>query len=119
MQRRLTLAIACMHDPALLVAEEPEAGLDPHSRALIRDFLSRYGRDHTLVFSSHHVADVERLADVVAVLNDGRVVALGHPRAVARMAMSKRPRVPGPRRVRSRSGHAGRAASPRTAEVAA
>ena len=83
MQRRLTLGLAMMHDPDLLVVEEPEAGLDPHSRQVVRQVLADVADDKTVLFSSHDMGEVERLADRVGILDDGILMAVGTPSELA------------------------------------
>jgi ABC-2 type transport system ATP-binding protein len=82
-RQRLSLALALVGRPQLLVLDEPTAGMDPAAkvavRALIGD-LRAAGR--TILLTTHELADVERLADRVAVLDRGRLVALGSPAEV-------------------------------------
>ncbi len=76
MQRRLNLAAALVHEPELVVLDEPTAGVDPQSReaifGLIRE-LAAEGR--TVLFSTHYLEEAERLADRVAIIDHGRLVA--------------------------------------------
>ncbi|MWV65378.1 ATP-binding cassette domain-containing protein [Halorubrum sp. JWXQ-INN 858] len=79
MQRRLGLATVLLPDPAVLILDEPTAGLDPRG---VDEFHRIVGRindetDATVVFCSHALAEVERLCDRVAVLHDGAVHAVG------------------------------------------
>jgi ABC-type multidrug transport system ATPase subunit len=77
MNQRLGLAIACLPDAPILVLDEPTASLDPKGAIEFRDFLSSLKRQgKTIVFSSHMLADVEQLADHVAIMVGGRLVAL-------------------------------------------
>ncbi len=78
-QRRLTLGLAMMHDPQVVLIEEPEAGLDPHSKRAIRVYLQRELADKTVLFTSHDMREVERLADRVAILDRGVLIAVGTP----------------------------------------
>lgn len=77
--RRALIARALVHDPRVLVLDEPCAGLDPtaayHVRALMRDLAS--AGDRTLVLVTHHVEDVVAAIDRVVLLGDGRIVADG------------------------------------------
>ena len=79
MQRRLELACALVHEPTLLFLDEPTAGIDPILRAKIWDELHRL-RDagRTLLVTTQYVGDAED-CDSVALIADGRLVALGHP----------------------------------------
>lgn len=90
MQRRLNLALALMHDPSVVVIEEPEAGLDPQSRALMREAINDLTPDRTVLLTSHDLDQVERMADNVAVLLHGRLIASGSPADIARSPAARR-----------------------------
>lgn len=77
MIQRLGLAVACLPDAPVLVLDEPTVSLDPNGAIQFREFLASLKRKgKTIVFSSHMLADVEQLADRVAILVGGRLVAL-------------------------------------------
>lgn len=77
MIQRLGLAVACLPDAPVLVLDEPTASLDPHGAIQFREFLASLKRNgKTIVFSSHVLADVEHLADRVAIMVGGRLVTL-------------------------------------------
>jgi ABC-2 type transport system ATP-binding protein len=79
MQRRLALAAALVHDPALLILDEPTAGIDPLLRRQIWDhFRALSEADRTLIVTTQHVNEAVH-CDVVVVLDEGRVVAVGPP----------------------------------------
>jgi ABC-2 type transport system ATP-binding protein len=86
MKQRLALARAMLHRPELLFLDEPTAGLDPvstrHVHTMIRD-LSRNG-GHTVFLCTHNLEEAQRLCDRVAVLEHGRLMALGTPAELAR-----------------------------------
>jgi ABC-2 type transport system ATP-binding protein len=87
MQRRLALAAALVHDPAMLILDEPTAGIDPLLRRQIWDhfrMLSEQGR--TLIVTTQHVNEAAH-CDVVVVLDEGRVVAVGTPDELRRTAV--------------------------------
>jgi ABC-2 type transport system ATP-binding protein len=78
MRKKVGLAAALLHNPAVLFLDEPFEAVDPVSARVIRDMLKRYTRSgSTVVFSSHVMELVDRLCDTVAVLHHGRVVAAG------------------------------------------
>jgi ABC-2 type transport system ATP-binding protein len=78
MRKKIALACALLHDPRVLVLDEPFEGIDPVSGHTIRDVLRRFvGRGGTVVFSSHAMDLVDRLCDYVAVINQGTVRAAG------------------------------------------
>ncbi|MGE0130387.1 MAG: ABC transporter ATP-binding protein [Blastocatellales bacterium] len=77
MIQRLGLAVACLPDAPILLLDEPTVSLDPEGAIRFREFLlSLKGEGKTIVFTSHVLADVEQLADRVAILAGGRLVAL-------------------------------------------
>lgn len=83
MKRRLTLARALVHDPDILFLDEPTTGLDPQARHLIWQGLRRLIADgKTIVLTTHFMDEAERLTDRLAILDHGRVVAEGAPRAL-------------------------------------
>ena len=78
MMQRIGLAQALLHDPELLILDEPMSGLDPIGRKQIRDVLvEQRRRDKTLIFTSHILSDVEMLCDRVAIMHEGRITARG------------------------------------------
>jgi ABC-type multidrug transport system ATPase subunit len=77
MRQKLGLAVACLPDAPILLLDEPTVGLDPAGAIAFRKFLkSLKGQGKTIVFTSHVLADVEMLADRVAILVDGKLVAV-------------------------------------------
>jgi Cu-processing system ATP-binding protein len=77
MIQRLGLAVACLPDAPILLLDEPTVSLDPEGAIRFREFLLSLKREgKTIVFTSHALADVEQLADRVAILVSGRLVAL-------------------------------------------
>ncbi|MBW8371355.1 MAG: ATP-binding cassette domain-containing protein [Thiobacillus sp.] len=83
MKRRLTLARALVHDPDILFLDEPTTGLDPQARHLIWQGLRRLIADgKTIVLTTHFMEEAERLTDRLAILDHGRLVAEGAPRAL-------------------------------------
>ena len=79
MKRRLTLALALVHDPPVVVLDEPEAGLDPQTRVAVREAVRELARERTIVLTSHNMDEVERLAHRVGIVDHGRLVAEGTP----------------------------------------
>ncbi len=78
MTQRMGLAQALLHDPELLILDEPMSGLDPIGRKQVRDIImAQRKRGKTLIFTSHVLSDVEMLCDRIAIINKGRVVARG------------------------------------------
>ncbi len=83
MKRRLNIAAALLHEPALLILDEPTVGIDPQSRNAIFDTLEALQRaGTTLVYTSHYMEEVERLADHIVIIDHGRVLADDSPAAL-------------------------------------
>jgi ABC-2 type transport system ATP-binding protein len=80
MKRRLSIARALIHDPPVLLLDEPTVGLDAHARRKVWELIRRL-RDigRTIVLTSHYIDEVELLADRVAVIDQGRLIAEGTP----------------------------------------
>jgi len=78
MKQRLSLARALLHDPQVLLLDEPASGLDPRARVEIRELLVEMARmGKTVFFSTHILADVAEICTRVGILEEGRLVAQG------------------------------------------
>jgi ABC-2 type transport system ATP-binding protein len=76
MKRRLNLAAGLLHDPEILLLDEPTVGVDPHSRNAIFDNLEELKRrGKALLYTTHYMEEVERLADRIVIIDNGKVVA--------------------------------------------
>jgi ABC-2 type transport system ATP-binding protein len=76
MKRRLNLAVGLLHDPDILLLDEPTVGVDPQSRNAIFDNLEQLkGRGKALVYTTHYMEEAERLADRIVVIDRGQVIA--------------------------------------------
>jgi ABC-2 type transport system ATP-binding protein len=84
MQRRLNLAMALVHDPEILVLDEPEAGLDPQSRVLVREYVKSLARRKTIILTTHNMDEAERMADRVAIIDHGKLLTVDTPDALKR-----------------------------------
>jgi lipooligosaccharide transport system ATP-binding protein len=83
MKRRLTLARALVNDPDVLVMDEPTTGLDPQARHLIWERLrSLLARGKTILLTTHFMEEAERLCDRLCVIEEGRKIAEGAPKAL-------------------------------------
>jgi lipooligosaccharide transport system ATP-binding protein len=83
MKRRLTLARALVNDPQLLFMDEPTTGLDPQARHLIWERLRRLTQEgRTLILTTHFMEEAERLCRRIAIMDHGRIIAEGSPRAL-------------------------------------
>lgn len=80
MERRLDIACALMHDPAVLILDEPTADLDPILRNHIYDLIKKINsKNTTIVLASHHLSDIETVCDRIAILHKGTIIAVGSP----------------------------------------
>ena len=80
MKRRLNIAAAMLHDPALLILDEPTVGVDPQSRNAIFDTLEGLKAEgRALIYTSHYMEEVERLADHIVIIDHGKVIADASP----------------------------------------
>jgi len=79
MQRRLNIALALIHDPKILILDEPEAGLDPQSRISIREYIKSLAEKKTIILTTHNMDEAQRMADRVAVIDKGALLVLDTP----------------------------------------
>jgi ABC-2 type transport system ATP-binding protein len=87
MQQRLGLARTLVHDPELLILDEPASGLDPRARVDLREIILELARQaKTIIISSHILAELGELCDQVAIIEAGRVLAQGTPEDIRRSA---------------------------------
>jgi ABC-2 type transport system ATP-binding protein len=85
MKRRLNIAAALLHDPELLILDEPTVGVDPQSRNAIFDSLEVLkAQGRSLIYTSHYMEEVERLADHIVIIDHGKVIADESPQALYR-----------------------------------
>jgi ABC-2 type transport system ATP-binding protein len=74
-KQRVGLAAALIHDPEVLILDEPTTGLDPNQIAEIRQVISTLGKEKTILFSTHIMQEVEAICDRVVIINKGKVIA--------------------------------------------
>ena len=79
MQRRLNIALAMVHDPELIILDEPQAGLDPQSRILVRDFIRQLAKNKTVILTTHDMDEADRLSDRVAIIDHGKILLMDTP----------------------------------------
>ena len=89
MVRRLGVAQALVHEPPVLVVDEPTVGLDPEERMRFRQMMARLGRDRTILLSTHVVADLGGGCQMMALLDRGQVVFQGSPDDLLRPAVGR------------------------------
>lgn len=74
-KQRVGLAAALIHDPEVLILDEPTTGLDPNQIVEIRNLIKAIGKEKTVIFSTHIMQEVEALCDRVVIINEGKIVA--------------------------------------------
>src|SRR6187401_386550 len=80
-KQRLALALALINDPQLLFLDEPTTGLDPQVRLEIRDLIEELRAEkRTILMTTHYIEEAERLCDRVAIMDAGKIIAIGSPR---------------------------------------
>jgi ABC-2 type transport system ATP-binding protein len=85
MKRRLDLASALMHRPALLILDEPTEGLDPQSRTALWEELERINRSGTtILLTTHYMEEADRLCDRLSIIDNGKIVVEGSPAELKR-----------------------------------
>lgn len=77
MKRRLSIAMALVSDPQVLFLDEPTLGLDPQSRRAIWEYIETLKGDKTILLTTHYLEEADALADRIAIIDDGKIVALG------------------------------------------
>ena len=77
MKRRLSIAMALIHDPQILVLDEPTLGLDPQSRRAVWEYINRLKGEKTILLTTHYMEEADSLADRIGIIDDGRIISLG------------------------------------------
>ncbi|HEY8363410.1 MAG TPA: ABC transporter ATP-binding protein [Tissierellaceae bacterium] len=87
MKRRLNLAAAIMHNPKILILDEPTVGIDPQSRNHIFEFLKKINKEYntTIIYTSHYMEEVEYLCNNIFIIDEGKEVAYGSKKNVKSM----------------------------------
>ncbi|OFX70908.1 MAG: gliding motility-associated ABC transporter ATP-binding subunit GldA [Bacteroidetes bacterium GWE2_29_8] len=77
-KQRVGIAHAIVHDPKILILDEPTTGLDPNQIIDIRNLIKELGKEKTIIFSSHILQEVEAIAERVIIINKGKIIADGN-----------------------------------------
>jgi ABC-2 type transport system ATP-binding protein len=76
MKRRLNIALALVHDPQILILDEPQAGLDPQSRVLVREYIRSLSGKKTIVLTTHDMDEADRMAERIGIIDHGKILVL-------------------------------------------
>lgn len=88
MKRRANIIAGLLHEPEMLILDEPTAGVDVQSRAMILDFLKHYNEEgKTILYTSHLLEEAERICHDVAIIDTGRLIAQGSPAHLIQQAV--------------------------------
>ncbi len=82
LKQRLGLAQALVHNPEVIILDEPTIGIDPQQVIEVRNTVKELGQDHTVLFSTHILAEAEQVCDRILIINNGHIVASGEPAAL-------------------------------------
>jgi ABC-2 type transport system ATP-binding protein len=88
-RQRVGLAQALIHDPQVLILDEPTTGLDPNQIVEIRELIRKIGREKTVILSSHILAEVEATCDRIMIISKGKIVANGSPEDLRKQATGR------------------------------
>ena len=96
MQQKTALASALVHDPKVLVLDEPTVGLDPKSARLIKDILGQMAARGAAIFLSTHILEIaERMCDRIGIINNGELIAVGTMEELRSLSQESTPGLPG------------------------
>ena len=96
MQQKTALASALVHDPKVLVLDEPTVGLDPKSARLIKDILGQMADRGASIFLSTHILEIaERMCDRIGIIHQGKLIAVGSMDELRAMSQEASPDLPG------------------------
>ncbi len=82
-RQRVGLAQAILHQPEVLILDEPTTGLDPNQIVQIRELIQKLGKEKTVLFSTHILSEVQAICDRVVIINQGKIVGAGKPQELS------------------------------------
>ncbi|MFB1050228.1 ATP-binding cassette domain-containing protein [Paraliobacillus sp. JSM ZJ581] len=87
MKRRINIAVALLHEPEILIMDEPTVGIDPQSRNYILEMVQRLNEENglTILYTSHYMEEVEKLCDRVYIMDHGKIIASGTKKELKRV----------------------------------
>lgn len=85
-RQRVGLAQAIMHNPDVLILDEPTTGLDPNQIVEIRNLIKKIGKEKTIIFSTHILSEVSATCDRVIIINKGKIISKGSPEELVKKA---------------------------------
>lgn len=88
-RQRVGLAQAMIHDPEVLILDEPTTGLDPNQIVEIRELIKKLGKEKTVILSTHILPEVEATCDRILIINRGKIVANGSPEILRKQAQGQ------------------------------
>lgn len=88
-RQRVGLAQAMLHNPEVLILDEPTSGLDPNQLVEIRELIRQFGKDKTILLSTHIMQEVEAICDRIIIINDGKIVADGKASEIQSKVVTK------------------------------
>jgi len=84
MQRRMNLLMALMHDPEILILDEPDIGLDPQSRVMVREFIRSLSKTKTVILTTYNMDEADRLCDRITIMDHGKMLVTDSPENLKR-----------------------------------
>ena len=89
LQRRLSIAMAMMSDPQILFLDEPTLGLDPHARKSVWNYIEKLKTEKTILLTTHYLEEADSLADNIAIMDNGKIIASGTSSELKRKYVGK------------------------------
>jgi ABC-2 type transport system ATP-binding protein len=86
MKRRLNICLALINDPKIVILDEPEAGLDPQSRVMVREYVAGLAKHKTVILTTHNMDEADRLADRIAIIDHGKILITDTPENLKKTA---------------------------------